>query len=100
MLRLRYKQLDGTAAPEIAAPISRDAQAAGDDLRFAAAVAAFGQQLRGGKYLGRFGYREIEALAAGARGEDRYGYRGEFLQLLKLASSLATPASPPVAAAD
>jgi Ca-activated chloride channel homolog len=99
MLRLRYKQPDGTTAPEIAAPISRDAQAAGDDLRFAAAVAAFGQQLRGGKYLGRFGYREIEALAAGARGEDRYGYRGEFLQLLKLASSLAMPASPPVAAA-
>ena len=100
MLRLRYKQPDGVTAPEIAAPISRDAQTAGDDLRFAAAVAAFGQELRGGKYLGHFGYREIEALAAGARGEDRYGYRGEFLQLLKLASSLATNAGPPVAAAD
>ena len=100
MLRLRYKQPDGATAPEIAAPISRNAQTAGNDLRFAAAVAAFGQQLRGGKYLGRFGYREIEALAAGARGDDRYGYRGEFLQLLKLASSLATSAGPPVAAAD
>jgi hypothetical protein len=35
------------------------------NLRFAAAVAAFGQQLRGGKYLGHFGYREIEATYAG-----------------------------------
>lgn len=100
MLRLRYKQPDGTTAPEIATPVSRNAHAAGDDLRFAAAVAAFGQELRGGKYLGHFGYPQIEALAAAARGDDRYGYRGEFLQLVKLASSLATPGGPPVAAAD
>jgi Ca-activated chloride channel homolog len=91
MLRLRYKTPDGRVAQEIATPVSRRPAAAGEDLRFAAAVAAFGQQLRGGKYLGHFGYREIESLAAGARGEDRFGYRGEFLRLVRLASALGTP---------
>jgi Ca-activated chloride channel family protein len=90
MLRLRYKTPDGTVASEIATPVSCRPAAASEDLRFAAAVAAFGQQLRGGKYLGTFSYHQVESLAAGARGEDRFGYRGEFLRLVRLASALGT----------
>ena len=33
------------------------------DFRFAASVAAFGQLLRGGKYVGHFGYDDVAALA-------------------------------------
>lgn len=90
LLRLRYKTPAGKVAGEIAVPVHRAATPASEDLRFAAAVAAFGQQLRGGKYLGNFSYREIETLAAGARGDDRFGYRGEFLRLVKLAGALRT----------
>ncbi len=90
LLRLRYKAPDGSVAEELATPVNRKAQPASEDLRFAAAVAAFGQQLRGGKHLGHFDYGDIEALAAGARGEDRYGYRGEFVRLVQLASALST----------
>jgi Ca-activated chloride channel family protein len=93
MLRLRYKTPAGATAPELAIAVKRAAgsiDAASEDLRFAAAVAGFGQQLRGGKYLGAFGYARIEALAGGARGDDRYGYRGDFLRLVKLAEALAT----------
>ncbi len=94
MLRLRYKTTQGSAAQEIETPLMkhdvRNATKASEDMRFAAAVAAFGQQLRGGKYLGTFGYGDVEALAAGARGTDRFGYRGEFLRMVRLASSLAT----------
>ncbi len=94
-LRLRYKSPQGGASRELAETVRRDqirasAQASAD-LRFTAAVAAFGQYLRGGKYLGQFGAGDIEQLAAGARGNDRYGYRGEFLRLVRLAASLGTP---------
>jgi len=61
---------------------------ASGDYRFAAAVAGLGQILRGGKYTGDFSYPEVLALARGARGDDPFGYRGEFLQLTNLASSL------------
>ncbi|QSI79322.1 VWA domain-containing protein [Niveibacterium microcysteis] len=100
MLRLRYKANASDAAQEIATPVKRSLTAASEDLRFAAAVAAFGQQLRGGKYLGQFGYPQIEALAANARGSDRFGYRGEFVRLVKLASALSTKAPEQVSVAQ
>ena len=102
MLRLRYKQPAGGASREIEVAVQREqiepAAAASTDLRFTAAVAAFGQHLRGGKYLGSFGPAQIEQLAAGARGEDRFGYRGEFLRLVKLAGALQTPSPQPCSA--
>ena len=36
-----------------------------------------------------FSYDAILELASGARGKDRFGYRGEFLTLVRLAKSLA-----------
>ena len=59
-----------------------------DDFRFAAAVAAFGQSLKGGHYLGSFGLEDVESLARGARGEDRSGYRGEFVTLVALTEAI------------
>ncbi|MGB0713193.1 MAG: vWA domain-containing protein, partial [Gammaproteobacteria bacterium] len=60
-----------------------------DDYRFAASVAAFGQRLRDGEYLEGFGYPAIHELAAGARGGDRWGYRGGFLELVRMAAALS-----------
>lgn len=62
--------------------------AVSDDVRFSIAVAAFGQKLRGADPLAAYGYEAIEKLASGARGEDPYGYRSEFLQLVRLAKGL------------
>jgi Ca-activated chloride channel homolog len=75
------------------ASIKSDFAQASERLRFAAAVAGFGQLLKGGKYTGDLNYDDIEKLAKGARGEDRFGYRGEFLSLVKLAQSLGETAS-------
>jgi len=102
-VRLRYKAPDGETSRLIEQPVRRaDIRNLADlprrqsrDLRFAAAVAAFGQKLRGGEYLGSFGYPQIARLAAGARGDDPDGYRGEFLSLVKLADSLAVAANQP-----
>jgi len=61
-----------------------------NNFKFSAAVAAFGQSLRGGNYLvNDFNYEEIIALARQGKGSDINGYRGEFIQLVKLADNLA-----------
>ncbi|UCC55147.1 MAG: VWA domain-containing protein [Gammaproteobacteria bacterium] len=93
LVRLRYKQPDGMTSTLIERPVHtadviKDLGMASEDYRFAAAVAGFGQILRGGKYTVDFSYPEVLALARGARGADPFGYRGEFLQLANLASSL------------
>ena len=92
-LRLRYKQPDGDTSQLLEWPIRRDqavreAKEASERFRFAAAVAGFGQILRGGRYTSSFGYDDVLALARAARGPDPYGYRGEFLTLVGLAKSL------------
>jgi Ca-activated chloride channel family protein len=97
-VRLRYKQPDGDRSRLIERPVAWPADdPASDELRFAAAVAAFGQLLRGGQYLGDYGYGDVLKLAGGARGEDSLGYRGEFLGLVRLADSLSVVAPAPQA---
>ena len=59
-----------------------------DDMRFAAAVAAVGQKLRGDSQLAGFSYQDAIALASDAKGEDENGYRAEFIQLVRLVDSL------------
>jgi len=70
--------------------IRTDIAATSDAYRLSAAVAGFGQLLRGGQYTGRMGYTEVERLARAARGADGHGYAGEFLQLVKLAQGLSS----------
>jgi len=57
--------------------------------RWALAVAAFGQRLRGDPWLSSdFGWDDIRALAAGARGRDPDGLEREFQGLVDRASEL------------
>ncbi|MGE3830948.1 MAG: von Willebrand factor type A domain-containing protein, partial [Parvibaculaceae bacterium] len=57
------------------------------DARFATAVAAFGQLLRGGQYTGSYSYDDVIALAQGAKGADPFGYRAEFINLARIAKT-------------
>ena len=96
MLRVRYKAPEGGSSRLIERPISaaqaeRSLAQASDDLRFAAAVAAFAQQLKDGRYTAGFSLKDTAALARGAKGDDHFGLRGEFVQLVELAQSLQTP---------
>ncbi|MCM2363763.1 VWA domain-containing protein [Pseudomonas sp. SR18] len=89
MLRVRYKPAAGGDSRLIERPISQDTTKASDDLRFAAAVAAFAQQLKGdGRYTGNMSLKDTAALARSARGDDPFGLRNEFVQLVELAQSL------------
>lgn len=90
-LRLRYKLPGQSQSRLVERPIAAQAEArASERLRFAAAVAAFADALRGGKYLDGYSYAQIAALAQQARGSDASGYRAGFVQLVKLADGLAT----------
>jgi Ca-activated chloride channel family protein len=92
-VRVRYKAPDGDRSELLERPVLQSAlqtglQQTSERYRFAAAVAAFGQLLRDGRYTGDFDYADVLALARNARGADPFGYRGEFLQLAGLAASL------------
>ncbi|WP_430447534.1 MAG: vWA domain-containing protein [Pseudomonas piscis] len=96
MLRVRYKAPEGGSSRLIERPISTqqptELAKASPDLRFAAAVAAFSQQLKDGRYTADFSLADTAKLARGAKGDDPYGLRGEFVQLVELAQSLQTQA--------
>jgi Ca-activated chloride channel family protein len=89
-VKIRYKLPRSETSRLIATPIARSAEyarfeQAPADARFAAGVALFAELLRGGRYTGGMGYDDVLRLASAARGEDSYGYRAEFLQLVRAA---------------
>ncbi len=94
-LRIRYKLPNESESKLIQAPVMDSGINAhgGDSFNFAAAVAAFGQKLRGGTFLEDFGYDDIEDLARRSRGSDTNGYRSEFMQLVNLAKTLDATAN-------
>lgn len=98
-LKLRYKLPGEDSSVLMERPVTRrDVRVdASEDLRFAAAVAAYADLLRGGRNTRGFSWDQVEALARGARGSDPWGYRGEFLQLLAQARSLSPARDPDVA---
>jgi Ca-activated chloride channel family protein len=94
-VKLRYKLPLESASRLIEHPV-RAASALGSldaapaEQRFAIAVAAFAQRLRGESALESFGYADIAALANAARGSDAEGYRAELVRLVRMADTLHT----------
>ena len=92
-LKMRYKLPESDVSQLIEQKVTADAvygdiADVSDDMRFAAAVAAFGQKLRGSHYGTAMGWDAIEALARSGKGSDESGYRAEFIQLVRAASLL------------
>jgi Ca-activated chloride channel family protein len=93
-LKIRYKAPGGDESTLITTPVTHAAEIAASDYasqetRFAAAVAGFGQLLRGGRFMGDFTYADVAELAQSAKGDDPFGYRAEFVNLVRLAKSAA-----------
>ena len=92
-VKIRYKAPDGDASSLITTPVTpanelASFDAASTDQRFSVAVAAFAQKLRHADQLAGFGYDKIMDIANHAKGEDPFGYRAEFVTLVRLASRL------------
>lgn len=88
-LKLRYKlpgqQQSRLIERPVAARMIRTAGAPTGDTAFAAAVAAYGQKLRGDTHLAAFSYADVRRLARASAGRDPW--RQEFLRLNNLAES-------------
>lgn len=86
-LKLRYKLPDGDSSMLIERPLAAtmlsSARAPAGDMAFVTAVAAYGQKLRGDKYLGDYRWSDIRTLMG-----NQHGYlREEFGKLTSLAAS-------------
>jgi len=93
-LKLRYKNPGDSNSQLITQALDKNrllskAREPSDNIKFAASVAAFAEQLGGGKYLRGFGYQQIHTLAQSSKGTDPQGIRGAFLQLVSLAELLS-----------
>ncbi len=98
-LKIRYKRPDQEKSELFTTPVSRRDELGREgrnapewierETGWAAAVAGFGQLLQGGKYTGTFDYDAVIQLAEQHKGEDKFGYRSEFIQLVRLAKSAA-----------
>lgn len=86
-LKLRYKAAGEATSQLIETPIVAGGETS-DDMRFAAAIAGFGQILQDSPYLNGWTYDDAIALANSAKGDDPYGYRAEAVRLMRLAQSL------------
>lgn len=93
-LRIRYKLPGEKQSQLIEQPITASQsitldKIAADSLQqeagFATAVAGFAQLLRGSHFIGDYAYEDVIALAQKTKGTDDYGYRTEFIQLVRKA---------------
>ncbi len=92
-LKVRYKQPDAETSQLIVKTIGKNQLLksianSSDNFKLSAAVAGFGQLLRGGKMTQQFNYENVMNLTKQSMKQDNFGYRGEFLQLVSLAKSL------------
>ena len=98
-LRLRYKLPSADNSRLIETPILRSSLTAhpSQSLRFASAVSAYADLLRGGTHVEKWSWNDVAEAARDAQGEDRYGLRREFVDMVGqarriVANNRGTPA--------
>ncbi|KRG70888.1 vWA domain-containing protein [Pseudoxanthomonas dokdonensis] len=96
-LRLRYKLPDQSRSRLIETPISTASltRQPSESFRFASAVAAYADLLRGGAHIDQWRWNDVADAARAARGRDPFGLRAEMLQLVDQAHALADPIAGP-----
>jgi len=90
-LKLRFKEPAGSESVLREIPLvdaGGSFESASDDLRFAAAVAAFGMLLRSSDHAGTATLPLVARIAGGALGTDPGGLRAEFLDLVRAADAV------------
>jgi Ca-activated chloride channel family protein len=82
-VKFRYKKPSDSKSIEMIHVQNNEVVEASEDLKFASAVALFGMKLRKSKYDNKTEKATILELAENGRGEDKDGYRAEFIRLVK-----------------
>jgi len=86
-VKLRYKKPDGDKSTRMDLVVRDDGRSidkCSKDFRFASSVASFGMLLRGSKHKGSYTLDAVLELAQASLGDDKEGYRKEFLKLVKI----------------
>jgi Ca-activated chloride channel homolog len=87
-VKFRYKEPQGTNSKLITKILEKnDAVSADANIQWAASVAAFGMLLRDSEFKGDLNYERVVSMAKASKGADEFGYRSEFIQLVRLASN-------------
>ncbi|WP_207232091.1 vWA domain-containing protein [Corallincola spongiicola] len=88
-IKLRYKQPESKQSLLIERPVTADQiknpAAVSNNFKLATAVAAFGQKLQGGKFIGDFDYDAILTLANPASETNATPLQSQFIELVELA---------------
>ncbi len=87
-LKIRYKAPQGSKSKLLEYPIVNSVNTPSNDLKFALAVAGYGQLLKGSKYTGSWTYNDVANYAKQGLSKDPLGTRHEFVKLVKLADAL------------
>ncbi|MGB0929983.1 MAG: vWA domain-containing protein [Chitinophagales bacterium] len=88
-VKFRYKAPDATTSRLIVHPVKESSKGiVSNNLPFSAAVASFGMILRDSENKGESSYKLVKRLANRAKGEDKLGYRAEFIRLVEQAEAL------------
>lgn len=82
-VKFRYKKPDGRKSIEMTHILKNEISEPSDNLKFASAVALFGMKLRSSKFFNNAKKEDVIRLAEAGRGEDKDGYRAEFIRLVK-----------------
>ncbi len=82
-VKFRYKKPDAEKSIEMVHIQSTNMTKASVDMKFASAVSLFGMQLRQSQYFNNASFDKVLELAEAGRGQDKEGYRAEFIRLIK-----------------
>jgi len=91
-VKLRYKEPDKNESKLITIRKKEDEirnVIPSENFRFAASVAEFGMLLRDSEHKSNSSYEDVLALAKESAGEDKYGYRSDFIKLVETAKLLS-----------
>lgn len=82
-VKFRYKKPDGKKSIEMTHVLANYVSEPSEDINFATAVALFGMQIKKSKYHNDSKLQNVLDLAMNGRGEDKNGYRSEFIRLVE-----------------
>jgi Uncharacterized protein containing a von Willebrand factor type A (vWA) domain len=88
-VKFRYKRPNSNTSSEMQHVIPnfpKRIDMASDNIRFASSVAMFGMMLKNSPHKGNTSYKNILALAKSAKGNDKNGYRAEYIGLVQQVS--------------
>lgn len=87
-VKFRYKKPDGNKSIEMVYIQNDETGEMSPDFSFASSVALFGMQLKKSDFSNKSSVDKVIELSENGRGDDKQGYRAEFIRLVKSSNSL------------